>query len=154
MSSEHDGCVEYERATTLSRRRFLQGVAATSAGAVATTMFGDAVRQTAYGAASGGNVLVVLSLRGGIDGLGMVVPHGDPGYYAARPRIGVNRASLVAQDSFFGLHPSMEPLAWMYEQGELAAVHAVGMERRTAPTSSRWRRSRTPTPARACAAAG
>jgi uncharacterized protein (DUF1501 family) len=111
MSNEHDGCVDYERATKLSRRRFLAGVAASSAGAVATTMFGDAVRQTAFGATAGGNVLVVISLRGGVDGLGMVVPHGDPGYYAARPRIGVSRVSLVAQDPFFGLHPSMKPLA-------------------------------------------
>ncbi|HSE55491.1 MAG TPA: DUF1501 domain-containing protein [Nocardioidaceae bacterium] len=129
MTDEHLGCAEYERAAALSRRRFLQGVAATSAGAVATTMFGDAVRQTAFAATGGGNVLVVISLRGGIDGLGMVVPHGDPGYYAARPRIGVAPASLVAKDGFFGLHPSMAPLAWLYDSGELAAVHAVGMER-------------------------
>jgi uncharacterized protein (DUF1501 family) len=129
MSNEHLGCEDYEKAATLSRRRFLQGVAATGAGAVATTMFGDAMRQTAFAATTGGNVLVVISLRGGVDGLGMVVPHADPGYYAARPRIAVNRASLVAQDSFFGLHPSMGPLAWLYDSGELAAVHAVGMSR-------------------------
>jgi uncharacterized protein (DUF1501 family) len=129
MTNEHLGCAEFERTAGLSRRRFLQGVAATSAGAVATTMFGDALRQTAFGATSGGNVLVVISLRGGVDGLGMVVPHGDPAYYAARPRIAVSRASLVAQDSFFGLHPSMRPLSWLYDSGELAAVHAVGMAR-------------------------
>ena len=35
-------------------------------------------------------------LRGGIDGLGMVVPHGDPAYYTARPTIAVPKASLVA----------------------------------------------------------
>ena len=129
MNNETPSCAEYERAANLSRRRFLQGVAATGAGAVATSVFGDAVRQTAFAATSGGNVLVVLSLRGGIDGLGMVVPYADPGYYAARPRIGVSPASLVAKDSFFGLHPSMKPLAWLYDSGELAAVHAVGMER-------------------------
>jgi uncharacterized protein (DUF1501 family) len=89
--------------------------------------FGDALRQTAFGATAGGNVLVVISLRGGVDGLGMVVPHGDPGYYRLRPRIAVNAAGLVAKDPFFGLHPSMKPLAWLYESGELAAVHAVGM---------------------------
>ena len=60
------------------------GMAATCGAAVATSMFGDAFRQTAFGA-TGGNVLVVLRLRGGIDGLGMVVPHGDPAYYTARP---------------------------------------------------------------------
>lgn len=41
-------------------------------------MFGDAVRQTAFAATTGGNVLVVISLRGGVDGLGVVVPHADP----------------------------------------------------------------------------
>lgn len=129
MTDDQLSCADYERAAHLSRRRFLQAAAATSAGAVATTMFGDALRQTSFGATRGGNVLVVMSMRGGIDGLGMVVPHADPGYYTARPRISVPAASLVAKDSFFGLHPSMKPLSWMFDSGELAAVHAVGMER-------------------------
>ena len=68
-------------------------MAATSAATVATTMFGDAFRSTAFGASqsisAGGNVLVVISLRGGIDGLGVVVPHGDQGYYQARPTTAV-----------------------------------------------------------------
>ncbi len=129
MTNEHLSCAEFERAANLSRRRFLQGVAASGAGAVATTMFGDALRQTAFGATTGGNVLVVISMRGGVDGLGMVVPHGDPAYYTARPRIGVSVGSLVAKNELFGLHPSMKPLEWLYNSGELAAVHAVGMER-------------------------
>jgi uncharacterized protein (DUF1501 family) len=120
-------CEEYDRAARLSRRRLLQGLAGASAVGVATSVFGDAFRQTAFAQAPGGNVLVVLSLRGGIDGLGLVVPHGDPGYYAARPTIAVPREALVAQDGFFGLHPAMKPLEWLYAAGELAAVHAVGL---------------------------
>src|SRR5919112_1695495 len=122
-----DCCREYENASRLSRRRFLKGMAATSAAAVSTTMFGDALRQTSFGATTGGNVMVVISLRGGIDGLGMVVPHGDPSYYTARPTIAVPRESLVAQDAMFGLHPKMKPLEWLFTGGELAAVHAVGL---------------------------
>jgi uncharacterized protein (DUF1501 family) len=121
-----DCCQEYESAARLSRRRFLQGMAATGTAAVATSVFGDAFRQTAFGA-TGGNVLVVISLRGGIDGLGMVVPHGDPSYYVARPTIALPRESLVARDAMFGLHPQMRPLEWLYNSGELAAVHAVGL---------------------------
>ena len=120
-------CLEYEQAAGLSRRGFLAGLAAASTAAVATTTFGDAFRQTAFGATPGGNVLVVLSLRGGIDGLGMVVPHGDPAYYTARPTIALPRASLVATDAMFGLHPQMAPLTWLWDAGELAAVHAVGL---------------------------
>jgi uncharacterized protein (DUF1501 family) len=122
-----DCCAEYEQAAGLSRRRFLAGMAAATSAAVATTTFGDAFRQTAFGAEAGGNVLVVLSLRGGIDGLGMVVPHGDPAYYTARPTIALPKSSLVAADSMFGLHPQMAPLTWLWDSGELAAVHAVGL---------------------------
>ena len=126
-NNQTDCCGEYEKAAGLSRRRFLQGMAASSAAAVSTTMFGDAVRQASFAATTGGNVLVVISLRGGIDGLGMVVPHGDPAYYAARPNIALPRESLVAQDAMFGLHPDMKPLEWLFTSGELAAVHAVGL---------------------------
>ncbi len=130
MSTVNDGgcCHEYEQAAGLSRRRFLAGMAATSGAAVATSMFGDAVRQTAFGAAPDGNVVVVISLRGGIDGLGMVVPHGDAAYYAARPKLSVAADRLIAKDGFFGLHPKMAPLEWLWTGGELAAVHAVGMQ--------------------------
>ena len=120
-------CADYERAAGLSRRRFLGAVAATSGAAVATSMFGDAVRQAAFGASLDGNVLVVISLRGGVDGLGLVVPHGDPAYYAARPKLAVPADQLVAKDGFFGLHPGMKPLEWLFQAGELTAVHAVGL---------------------------
>jgi uncharacterized protein (DUF1501 family) len=122
-----DCCSDYLRAASLSRRAFLGGVAATSAVTVSTSLFGQAVRQASFGATTGGNVLVVLSFRGGIDGMGMVVPHGDPVYYSARPRIAVPKASLLATDAMFGLHPQMAPLKWLWDGGELAAVHAVGM---------------------------
>ncbi len=127
MNTQDDCCQDYERAAGLSRRRFMQGVAAAGAAGVATTMFGDAVRQASFGA-TGGNVLVVISLRGGIDGLGMVVPHGDPAYALARKRIAVPSDSLVAKDAMFGLHPAMKPVEWLFNSGELAAVQAVGME--------------------------
>ena len=119
-------CEEMARTEGLSRRRFLQAAAAT--GVATTAVFGDTVRQTAYAATTGGNVLVVLSLRGGIDGLGMVVPHGDPGYAAARPSIAVPTRSLVAKDEMFGLHPSLAPLQGLWDAGRMAAVHAVGLE--------------------------
>jgi uncharacterized protein (DUF1501 family) len=128
QSNDTACCAEYEQAAGLSRRRFVAGMAAAGGAAVATSVFGDAFRQTAFGATTGGNVLVVISLRGGIDGLGMVVPHGDPGYYTARPRIALPAGSLVAKDAMFGLHPNLAPLEWLWNSGELAAVHAVGME--------------------------
>ena len=121
-------CTEYEQAAGMSRRRFMAGMAATSGAAVAASVFGEAFRQTAFGATTGGNVLVVISLRGGVDGLGMVVPHGDPAYYSARRTISLPPGSLIAKDAMFGLHPNLAPLQWLWNNGELAAVHAVGQE--------------------------
>ena len=120
-------CAEFLRAATVSRRRFLGGMAAAGATTVTTSLFGEAVQQASFGAQTGGNVMVVISFRGGIDGLGMVVPHGDPAYYAARPRIAVPKSQLLARDDMFGLHPMLSPLSWLWESGELAAVQAVGM---------------------------
>src|SRR6478672_8454756 len=114
MTDTPSCCDELARAGALSRRRFLGGVAAAGAATMTTSLFGQAVRQASFAEVTGGNVLVVISFRGGIDGLGMVVPHGDPGYYQARPRIALPRNSLIAQDAMFGLHPAMAPLEWMW----------------------------------------
>ncbi len=123
----HAGCADYARASRLSRRGFLQGMAAGTGAMVATQVFGDALMEASFGA-TGGNVLVVLSFRGGIDGLGMVVPHGDPAYYLARPQLAVPRASVLAADPMFGFHPAMAPLLPLWRAKRLAAVHAVGLK--------------------------
>ncbi len=115
-------CSDYSN----SRRSFLRNALAVTGGAVATMAFGETFRQTAYGAVNG-NVLVVLSLRGGADGLSVVVPHGDPAYYPARPRIAIPKASLLMRDDLFGLHPGLQPLAGMWTAGKMTAIHATGL---------------------------
>ncbi|MCA1984629.1 DUF1501 domain-containing protein [Nocardioides nematodiphilus] len=132
-----DPCCSEHRAATLSRRGFLAGLGAASLGGIALSVFGDAVRQVAYAepdptvdplaATAPQNVLVVLSLRGAIDGLGVVVPHGDPAYAPARPHIAIPASTLVAADSMFGLHPAMAPLLPWWQRGQFAAVQAVGL---------------------------
>ncbi|WP_228941114.1 DUF1501 domain-containing protein [Nocardioides sp. Leaf374] len=125
------GCPDYAAATALSRRGFLRGLGLTGAAyAVGSAMvtYGAAPAMAAGVApAPNGSVLVVLSMRGAADGLSLVVPHGDPAYYAARPRIAVPAAKLLGKDAFFGLHPNLAPLLPMWQSGELAAVHATGM---------------------------
>jgi len=105
----------------LSRRGLLGAAALTGlAGAGLST-------QMAF-AAPGytGDTLVVLSLRGGFDGLSAIVPIGDAGYYRARPGIAVPKSQVIAGDGTFGLHPAMAPLLPLWQGGKLAAVHAVG----------------------------
>src|SRR3954469_7278635 len=55
--------------------------------------------------------LVCIFQRGAVDGLNMIVPHGDPFYYRDRPRIGIPRpgatGGAVDLDGYFGLHPAL-----------------------------------------------
>ena len=52
--------------------------------------------------------LVIIFLRGGADGLNMVIPHGDDRYHAARPGLAIKRPDLIDLDGFFGLnHPNL-----------------------------------------------
>ncbi|GID54016.1 DUF1501 domain-containing protein [Actinoplanes couchii] len=111
------GCEE----NRLSRRRLLAAAGAGLAVAVADTGL-------AYAADPGydGDVLVLLSLRGGFDGLSAVVPAGDADYYTLRPSIGVPQSQLIGVDGLFGLHPALAPLLPLWTGGQLAAIHAAG----------------------------
>ncbi len=80
-----------------------------------------------------GDTLVCIFLRGGADGLNIVVPHGDEQYYVSRPTIGISRpddnkadSRAVDLDGFFGLHPALAPLAEIYRAGDMAFIHATG----------------------------
>lgn len=121
----NDCCEEY---SGLSRRGFLRGSLGAAALGGGTAAFGTAFMQTSYAAGwSAPSTLVVLSLRGACDGLSLVVPHGDPVYYQARPRISIPSDRLLAKDGMFGLHPTLAPLMPMWNSGKMAAVHATGL---------------------------
>ncbi len=72
--------------------------------------------------------LVVVFLRGGADGLNIIAPLEDAGYYKARPRIAIKKADAVPLNGFFGLNPILKDLAPAYREGTLAIVHAAGSE--------------------------
>ena len=74
------------------------------------------------------HTLVVIFLRGGADGLNMVAPLGDDGYFRARPRIAIDAKSALQLDNFFGLNPLLKELLSAYQEGSLAIVHAAGSE--------------------------
>ncbi len=75
---------------------------------------------------SGSPTLVCLFQRGAVDGLNMIVPHGDGLYYQERPRIAVPANDVVDLDGYFGLHPSLAALKPLWDNKSLAAVHAIG----------------------------
>jgi len=122
---QHDACCP--EFASMNRRSVLRGALALGG---ATFMVGSAtVSASASSPKSASSVLVVLSLRGGADGLSLVVPYGDPGYLQARPNIHIPQNQLLAgtTDGFFGLHPKLAPLSDMWTTGKLAAIHATGL---------------------------
>jgi uncharacterized protein (DUF1501 family) len=73
-----------------------------------------------------GNILVVLQLAGGNDGLNTVIPMGNDEYRKARPSLGLTDSSILRIDPATGLHPSLSGLASAYQDGHLAIVQGVG----------------------------
>jgi len=73
-----------------------------------------------------GNILVVLQLAGGNDGLNTVIPLGNDEYRKARPTLGITESSILKIDPTTGLHPSLSGLASAYQDGHLAIVQGVG----------------------------
>ena len=103
---------------------------------------------TASGAAPGtvkvtkGRTLVVIFLRGGADGLNLVVPFGDEAYKGLRRSIAIPAPgeddygdpianAAIDLDGYFGLHPRMEPLAKHFDSKLAVAAHAVGYDENT-----------------------
>ncbi|HKY69096.1 MAG TPA: DUF1501 domain-containing protein, partial [Acidimicrobiales bacterium] len=106
-----------------TRRRFLAGLGATAGVAALGQQLVTA--RASYGQPGATGTLVVVFLRGGLDGLSAVVPASDPHLAAARPRIGVPAGALLPLDRTFGLHPALAPLHELWGQGRFTAVHAV-----------------------------
>lgn len=120
------GCPdERSGAGSFSRRSLLKALGVGAMTLVATEHVHTQVAFAAPGYT--GDVLVVLSLRGGMDGLSAVVPGGDPDYYRLRPTIAVPQSSLLGLDGTFGLHPALVPLLPLWKAGRLGAVHGVGL---------------------------
>jgi len=114
-----------------TRRSFMK------AGALALLGLGSVPRflvRTAYaqGVSARPRILIALFQRGAVDGLSMVVPHGDRDYYGSRGSIAVARPAAgrpettIDLDGFFGLHPAMAPLKPAWDDKRLAVVHACG----------------------------
>ncbi len=112
-----------EHDTILGRRRFLLSGAALGCSAAASPL----LTPISLASAPWDNRLVVIILRGGMDGLDVVQPYGDPalaGLRGAGLAVG-EAAGATDLDGFFALHPALAPLLPLWRDGDLAFAHAV-----------------------------
>ena len=122
----------------MKRRFFLKsgGIALASIGVSLSTpsFLQRAVLGQARSLVTGGKrkTLIAIFQRGAVDGLNVVVPHGERNYYEARPTIAIpqpepgNAEATINIDGFFGLHPSLAPFKPLWDSKRLAIVHAAG----------------------------
>lgn len=102
----------------LKRRGFLASL--TAAAALVN------LPRVSLGATAGDRRLVVLLLRGGMDGVDLVQPYGDPALVQLRPELALSPSQgLLDLDGFYGLHPAASALMPLWRAGQLGFAHAV-----------------------------
>lgn len=106
----------------LSRRAFLARSAFIGCSAAASPL----LTPVSFAAAPWDNRLVVIILRGGMDGLDVIQPYGDPDYAGLRPSLAGGPARGGTDlDGYYALHPGMSSLLPLWRAGELGFVQAV-----------------------------
>jgi uncharacterized protein (DUF1501 family) len=105
----------------MNRRSFLERAAVIGCSLAASPL----VTPVSLAAVPGETRLVVILLRGAMDGLGAVPVPGDPDWTALRGAPPAGEAAFVGLDGRFALHPALAPLAPLWSRGQLGVVHAV-----------------------------
>ncbi|MFZ2991222.1 DUF1501 domain-containing protein [Ideonella sp.] len=108
----------------LNRRGLLHGsvllAASAASGAWSTLSFAGPM-------VGPGNRMVLVILRGGLDGLYAVPAIGEPAFAAARGALAEYPSAPLPIEGPFALHPALSRMHAMYSKGELAVLHAVGL---------------------------
>lgn len=106
-----------------TRRDFLKTTGLVAWGATTPVFLAKTARAAAPGK---DNILVMVQLTGGNDGLNTVIPFDDPLYAKYRPTIKIAKDQIKKVDDKFGLHPALDGLAKLLEKQALCIVQGVG----------------------------
>ena len=111
-----------------NRRDFLKLVGATSGGMLFLPQFLTAMSRESLmaQAQTDGNILVVIQLNGGNDGLNTFIPYTDPMYYTLRKTIGMPKDKVLNAANGMGFHPAMQGFNDILQDGALSVVQNVG----------------------------
>ena len=120
----------------MNRRFFLKSGGVTLATVGLMSAAPSFLQRTAFAETSkaGGRrkTLIAIFQRGAVDGLNVVVPHGEKAYYDLRPSIAIPKPksgsadSAIDLDGFFGIHPALAPFKPIWDAKQLAIIDAVG----------------------------
>jgi uncharacterized protein (DUF1501 family) len=71
-------------------------------------------------------ILVVVQLSGGNDGLNTVIPYGDDEYYKNRFTLAIGKQNVLKIDDYLGFHPALDGFDELLQDGKLSIVQGVG----------------------------
>jgi uncharacterized protein (DUF1501 family) len=111
----------------MARREFIRAAAIAASGIIILGPHAWAARSST--GLSRHKRMVLVFLRGAVDGLNVVVPSNDSNYYENRPSIAIPRAgdgAVLDLDGYFGLNPALASLMPAWKEGTLAFVHSCG----------------------------
>jgi uncharacterized protein (DUF1501 family) len=114
---------------SLTRRKFLIASGVTGGVALAAgagTIGWREIADRAGTLPAGANVLVLVTLYGGNDGLGTLVPYADNAYHDARPDLAHGADEVLKLDDQLGLNPAMTGFKKLWDDKKLAIVRGVG----------------------------
>jgi len=110
----------------MDRRRFLKLAGVAPVISMVPALSATVAWATTAAGSDYRNLLVLIELKGGNDGLNTVVPYADPAYYALRPKLGIARDQVLKLSDHMGLHPALEPMMPLWSQRQLAVLQGVG----------------------------
>ncbi len=121
--------------TGLTRREFVSrtaglALAVYGGAALSGRAFDYGIAQAASVAAAQQKVLVTVFFNGGIDGLNVLFPAGDPQYYALRPNLALGQTAGVpyTEDNRLRWHPAASGIATLHDEGKVSVIPAVGYD--------------------------
>ncbi len=105
----------------MDRRSFLSRSVALGCSLAASPL----LTPVSFASAPGDKRLVVIILRGGMDGMGAVAPYGDAGFSGLRGPLTLGDEGYIDLDGFFAMHGALRPLLPLWQDQQLGFVHAV-----------------------------
>jgi len=114
---------------SVSRRKFVQLSALASASLLVPKFLKAFEYNPMPTAWSSEKVLVIIQLSGGNDGLNTIIPYRNDIYYKSRPKLAIDRATALALNDEAGIHPALQQIKALYDEGHVSILNGVGYPR-------------------------
>jgi len=121
--------------TGMTRREFVSrtaglALAVYGGAALSGQAFDHGIAQAASDTAATQKTLVTIFFNGGIDGLSVLFPAGDPKYYSLRPNLALPQTAgrPFTEDSRLRWHPAASGIATLHDEGKVSVMPAVGYD--------------------------